>query len=334
MLYQSFFMRFSRQLHSFNRKGSRNLKEENPEISIIVNPYASGNPFRRTRSLVKSLKRENLQYGLFNLSRASLSEETINSLRESSIIIIVGGDGTLGGVIDSLLKADEENIIFGTFPAGTGNDMAKYLETTNVGFLMQALKSNRQLLIDVFSVTIHHVGGKRIKRYFIANLLIGHFGLALKETSTLGKSLFGKTAYFIGILLAIFRYKNFRSRIYREGECVYEGKNLAIFAGNVATACGGIPLAPHSSPLDGQLDLLVAESLPRLATLHALPIVFQGEHLDISPVHFFTGKQFNMQLGTPHIGIDGEYVGKIKRLEIVHETTIPFLTNKECNQIR
>lgn len=300
------------------------------KIGVIVNPSCGSLP-NGFYTFLSTIKKEKIpQIQIETLSALRLAEEDLVSLQDASILLVIGGDGSLGYVVDTLIQRGDEDKIFGTLPAGTGNDTAKYLSTLRWNDLLKALEIESTVPLDVFSLKIETVEGTTMKGHFIVNLLLGHFGRALKDTPAFSKHIFGTFSYYIGILLAIFRYRNFYSSIRCNGQEVYAGENLAIFVGNLATACGGVTLAPMASPNDGKIDLLVAEDIKRLETLRALPQVLQGKHLTHPAVHYFRGKKIVMDLEYPHLGVDGEYLGKVKHLEVSYKTTMPFLSRREA----
>ncbi|NIQ04789.1 MAG: hypothetical protein GWO20_03360 [Candidatus Korarchaeota archaeon] len=304
------------------------MESKKHEVGVVVNPLSSRQPIVKAKSLLSSLKRLGYPYQLHLLSNEAFSPSNFDALNEVSPLIVIGGDGTVGSVLDLALRTNLESFLFGALPGGTGNDTAKFLNTTTVNSLIQAMIKTQHISLDVFSIKVRLVNGRIFERYFIANVLIGLFGQGVRETPSLLKILFGNTAYLLGILRSILRYKNFRSSIYCEGNCVYEGKTLAIFIGNVATTGGGVPLAPKATPEDGKIDVLVAENLARLKTLKALPVVLNGNHLTLPPVHYFTGRSVRMDLTDSHLGVDGEYLGRGRQLEITHETSVRFLSNR------
>lgn len=304
------------------------------KIGIIVNPLSSQNPLKKTQSLIKALRGEHIPYQLHILPKEGLDEKTLNLLRNVVTLIVIGGDGTLGRVVDTIVRKDLGHIVLGTLPAGTGNDMAANLGTTTIPSLLEALMKGSKVSLDVFFTKVTLRDGTQIGRHFIVNLLIGHFGLALRKTSMFLKRSFGRDAYTIGVLLAILYYNNFYSQIFCEKECVYQGKNLAIVAGNLATTAGGVHLVPHASPTDRKIDLLVAANLSRLETLRALPVVLREEHLRLPPVRYYKGEEITMCLKYPPIGIDGEYIGKVQRVEITYATTLSFFQVDHANQLR
>ena len=110
------------------------------------------------------------------------------------LLIVVGGDGTVNGVVNGLGKAGfPKDVTLAVLPMGTGNDLAATLAIPDdIEEAEESIRENRVRTLDVARVRSEGVG----ERFFI-NVATGGFGA---ETSSLAdeelKDRWGKLAYF------------------------------------------------------------------------------------------------------------------------------------------
>lgn len=97
---------------------------------FIVNPQSRhGYGLKIWKKIEQQLKREGTEYRAFLTERPGQASEIADDLtrgrKEELTIVVVGGDGTFGEVLDGINFAGA--LTFGYIPAGRGNDLARSL---------------------------------------------------------------------------------------------------------------------------------------------------------------------------------------------------------------
>jgi diacylglycerol kinase (ATP) len=69
-------------------------------------------------------------------------------------------------------------------------------------------------------------------------------------------------------------------------------------------------ISPHSSYIDGELDLLYVEPVSRLTLLSIFPRVFSGTHINHPKVKFFRSSEFTLNAKTKAYA-DGELISDL-----------------------
>jgi lipid kinase YegS len=196
-------------------------------------------------------------------SAESLAREAVELGRTG--IVVVGGDGTLHGVVAGLAGATHVPPI-GLLPWGTGNDFARAagipLDDPQAA-LDIALRGRPQLL------DLGFVDGRPF-----ANVLTAGFGAAAtNHTDERLKKLLGSFAYLVTGIVEALTLEPVGARLRGPG-LEWDGNFVALAIGNGRFAGGGIPVAPHAIADDGLLEVSVLTELPSgtelLASLESL----------------------------------------------------------------
>ena len=94
-------------------------------IVLIYNSNSSKIKRKKLLSkIVKKLEKEN--FSIYTIPFLEfLEKDHFNFIKESQALFIVGGDGTLNGVVNKLLKNKIEFPPIVIYPGGTSNDFAR-----------------------------------------------------------------------------------------------------------------------------------------------------------------------------------------------------------------
>ncbi len=215
-----------------------------------------------------------------------------------SLVIAVGGDGTLRDVAEGLLGAE---VPIALVPAGTGNDLARTLGIPRdpAAALEVALEGAEERLDawtwnDTLYVNIAGIGLDAA----VAEAVNHRF-----------RRLRGVAAYVAGFLSVFPRYPPFDLTLTWEGGGWSGRVWLAAFA-NGRCYGGGMQIAPGADPADGLLDMVVIEAIPRPALLRQFPKLFTGEHIRHPAVHIFRAPGVRVECARHTATIDGELLGE------------------------
>lgn len=163
-------------------------------------------------------------------------------------VVAVGGDGTVSAVAHALENGD---VPLGIVPAGTGNLVARELGiplSVEESVALIAGGSARRRRIDAM-----RIGG----RTYLLNAGVGINAEVIDQTSRLGKSLFGRSAYVGTAVWKVLQAKPQRLEVTVDGETrVYHATDVAISnCGILAKALN--PNGPDIRVDDGQIDICI-----------------------------------------------------------------------------
>ena len=74
--------------------------------------------------------------------------------------------------------------------------------------------------------------------------------------------------------------------------------------------------APEADPCDDELDLIIAEGLPKWKILLLLPTAFPGKHIGFKGIHLVRCSNVTIQCEVPQcVHTDGEHLGFCRKLK-------------------
>lgn len=168
--------------------------------------------------------------------------------RSYNVVAAVGGDGTVAAVAHALVGSE---IPLAVVPAGTGNLVARELGIpldveAAVGLLAGPNHNTRR-------VDAMRIGG----RTFLLNAGVGINAEVIDQTSRLGKSLFGRSAYVGTAVWKVLQAKPQRMTVSLDGvEKTYFATDIAISnCGILAKALN--PNGPDVRADDGRIDVCI-----------------------------------------------------------------------------
>ncbi|NLN07469.1 MAG: YegS/Rv2252/BmrU family lipid kinase [Firmicutes bacterium] len=216
--------------------------------------------------------------------RTPLPENMLLSLLAEGIdyVLAAGGDGTIHQVVNALARHPSPPPLV-VLPAGTSNDLAHNLGLPPLEAVLPMLDLLQPMTLDI---------GLAGNRYFI-NAATGGLltDIGYKVDQRLKNNL-GRIAYYLQGLADLPTFRTFPAEIVVDGKTVYSGEIFLFLIVNGRTVGSFKDLAPHASPTDGLLDLLVFKrcSLPDFFQL-ALKVL-AGKHLDDPNLLYLQGSTF------------------------------------------
>lgn len=174
------------------------------------------------------------------------------SKRRGRDLVVIGGDGSLHAVADTLHRAgDLHGPTVGLIPQGTGNDFARTLglplEPAPAAAVVVAGHRRRvDLMID---------DSDRV----VVNAVHAGVGADAGQAARRWKWL-GRPGYLVGAFLAGLTARGSKIRVVADGEVLADGNRrlLQVGLGNGAHIGGGVQLIPEADPTDGLADVLVS----------------------------------------------------------------------------
>ncbi len=180
----------------------------------------------------------------------------------------MGGDGTVGEVVEGLVGSDTELAVVSV---GTGNDVARSL-----GLPLNDIEAGLDLAISG-SVRAIDVGRER-DRHFISVLGLG-FPTIVADAANRARWLKGPPAFFVSVYKGLYRLRPVRLVIELDDRTL-EMESVAVMIQNTPYTGGGLHMAPGAQIDDGLLDVVVVDDIGRLNLMLNFPKAYRGKHLD------------------------------------------------------
>lgn len=223
----------------------------NPGMStlIMINPHAAGG---RARRLLLPLDVWLTALGLAQKPDIVMPESlheahhAIAKRPQGSMIVVVGGDGTLNQMLPILISGKH---VIGLVPYGSGNDCARAWGLHKLSWqdALSFALSGPASAIDVGRIQLNH----RDPHYFHSSLAVG-FDASVGNRALAGpKFLRGLPRYLLATLRELLHLKNWPLKVQADGHVVHEGNCLLASALNTPTYGGGMPAVPHAMVNDG-----------------------------------------------------------------------------------
>jgi diacylglycerol kinase (ATP) len=234
---------------------------------IILNPYSGRYTGRQRWPEARSaLDAVGFVYDLAMTERPGHARELARdaALAGCSPIVVAGGDGTVGEVVNGLADAAEDGRPLGPLgilPVGTANDIVDTLGIPrDLGASAQVLAQGRTRLMDVGEVN---------GRLFVNNSAIG-----LEPFVTLIQQRFrriqGPPRYLLAALRGIAARPRWSMHLEWDSGA-YAGPVTLVAIGNGPRSGGLFYMAPHADPFDGRLTFVYGFRASRRQLLRLLP---------------------------------------------------------------
>ena len=255
---------------------------------IIVNPVSGRGAGERAIPLIERLLRSyGLDFDLVRSERPWHAAELAQQAAQSgyTVVVAVGGDGTVNEVLNGLLQAQEAGAnaptALGVLGVGRGNDFAfgtGVLRSLEEG--CRILARGRRRAIDVGRA----VGGLYPQgRYFGNGVGIGFDAVVGFEAARM-KHLSGFACYAVAALKVIFLYHLApKVRIEYDGQTLIQ-PSLLISVMNGRRMGGGFLMAPLGQPDDGLFDLCIGHQVSRGRILTLIPHFVRGTQASQPPI--------------------------------------------------
>ncbi|MCM3587925.1 diacylglycerol kinase family lipid kinase [Mesobacillus maritimus] len=306
------------------------------ERYFIVNPKAkNGQCLRVWGEVEKHLQKLGIAYKVYFTEYAGQATQIASTIisatsNQSIFIVVVGGDGTLHEVANGV--AGHLNVSLGFIPGGSGNDFSRGFEIPRspIEALETILKKHELRVIDTGRVRT-----KESEAYFVNNMGVGFDAAICKSANQsklkakLNSVSLGGLVYVLILLKLLFTYKCTKMTIFIDGQKREFANVWFATIANQVYFGGGMKIAPHALPMDGELDVIVVHNLSRWKLLLVFASVFWGGHTNFKEVHFYKGKKISIQTENQVvIHADGEVIGTTPiNIEVV-ENSLHILAGK------
>jgi diacylglycerol kinase (ATP) len=239
------------------------------EIALLTNPSAGKGAGSRTAAIALPRLREagfhvrELQ-GSDGPEALALAREAVAGGVES--LVVVGGDGMVHMAVQALAGTD---VNLGIIPAGTGNDVARYLGIP---------RKDPQAAADV--VVGSHVRiidlAKTSGEYFVTVLAAG-FDSMVNERANRMRWPKGQMRYNIATLAELRVFEPLPYTLELDG-VVRRLDAMVVAVGNGPSFGGGLRITHGAELDDGMLDVVIIKPMTKLDLVRTYPKLFTGGH--------------------------------------------------------
>lgn len=293
-------------------------------IAFILNPAAGrGKALHIQAALQRSLEHSSLNYE-FHLTTGPGDATTLarNAGARSSIVVAVGGDGTVNEVATGLVGMEAAMAVMSE---GSGNDFGRMVSApTDPSSLIALLKSHSIKKYDAGSVRLQHADGRVTEHSFFNSIGLGFDAAVAKKVSSI-RWMRGIPLYLTALLQTLVGYQPHRFIVKFERER-REKNYFLLCIGNGKWEGGGFKLTPNALPDDGQFEVCGVTGDSIYSVLPVLPSVMTGSHLGKKHIESFNSSSLTVECeeGFPIHG-DGEIFGwNVRKAEI---TLLPNALN-------
>lgn len=279
-----------------------------PHITFILNPVAGrGRARSHLKTLQVLLKSYPVSHSLFITSQKG--EATIlaqQASRTSSIVVAVGGDGTVNEVATGLIGS---NSALGVISDGSGNDFARTVNAShNIEEMLERFTSPSVKQFDVGKALLTHIHGTTETRYFFNSIGIG-FDATVAEKVRSIKWLKGIPLYLTALFSSLIGYPSYPVTMSLNGT-QWRNNYFLVCAGIGKWEGGGFKLTPDAKPDDGKFQICCIYGQSIIKVLPILPSIMTGTHIGKKHVEMFdtASATIESELPLPVHG-DGENFG-------------------------
>ena len=236
---------------------------------------------------------------------------------ENSVIVAVGGDGTVNKTINEIAG---KNITLGIIPLGSGNALARELNIPlNIKKAVNVINNHKKKEIDLMLVNDKYygacVGG------------VGFDALIAEKFEKLTTR--GLKNYIRLSVQEYFRYKNIEFTLEINGEKIHKKAFLLSFA-NTRQYGNNAYIAPKAIIDDGMIDIVILKELKVIDTPGLAAKLFTKKIDNSKYIDYYKANSFKIITGQPeiYIHLDGEPIAiyqnfvevknKNKMLKVIH----------------
>lgn len=283
----------------------------------IVNPASAGGTTGKNWSSIRDIMRRALGDFTYTITEgAGHAESLTDGVLDEGVnrILVVGGDGTLSEVINSVLsKKRKQKVNIGIVNQGTGGDFSRTLGiSTDLQICLDQIRSGHTVPVDAGKITYQTEKGQEVSRYFIN---IAGCGMAGEVSHSINqtKKTFGAFSYYMMAVKHLFRYQNQEVIVEYDDQEPEKHNIVTIAVCNGQFFGGGMQIAPGAQVNDGRFDIVSINNWNAIQKLRYSRTLYNGTIRGVWGVKSWTAKKIHIRPVRPdaklRIDVDGECPG-------------------------
>lgn len=275
-------------------------------IAVLSNPEAGKGRGRRAAdaavSHLRALGAEVREYvGRDEAETISLAGKALEE--QPDALVVVGGDGTVSGILDSFRMYDIPLVLV---PAGTGNDLARALDLPRhdpAAAAALALEGTPR------SIDVGEVSTPETTRAFLTVAALGFDAKVSDRTNQLRWPR-GRLRYYLALVIELLRLRPVAFEVTIDDGHVVKAPGTLIAVGNTSSYGGGMPMCADAVFDDGLLDVVQVAPLGRLRLVAMFPLLLRGKHLGLPEVSARRARTITVRAPDLVVYADGERIGE------------------------
>jgi diacylglycerol kinase (ATP) len=288
------------------------------KATFLVNPASANGATGRRWPKLEARARELGLHGetLYSQRPGQLSELAREAAGNGSLLVVVGGDGTLNEVVNGIAGAGAE-IAF--VAAGTGQDFGRtHGIPTRFDDAIRVALDGTARAVDIGRVVFRAAGGGEATRYFANVGSAGMSGAVAKRANSMSKALGGRATFYYALVREFAVWRNSEVTV-RFDDSERTGRMHDVIVANGRWHGGGMKLAPDAEPDDGLFDVVLIGDITKLDFVTTSPKLYRGGHVRHPRVEVVRSATVSIEGPTPlPLELDGEQDGTTPaRFEVV-----------------
>ena len=287
---------------------------------LLVNPKSRQGASEELQQVVQTLRRNRMDVEYLSSGSESQSHQAVRERSDRlDLVIVAGGDGTLGSMLEVLL---EHRLALGILPLGTANDLARSLGISpTLSEAVDVLLRNQRRHIDVAEVN---------GRFFFN---VANMGLGVKVTDELdgqAKDRWGVFSYLKALRRAIARRDRFTVTVNVDGEVIKQS-SMQVAVGNGRFYGGGNVVDERASITSGLLYVYSLRPQGVWEFLTLAPLLRTGRQRGDLRVYSAAGREVSIETipGDLEIHADGEPISRTPASFSVRPGALEVVTSFE-----
>lgn len=283
---------------------------------FIVNPNASGGRCSKIwKKLEKQLTHLGVEYKALLTEKPGdairYAADLTEGCRESRVIIVVGGDGTMNEVLDGLAFCGP--VTLGYVPAGSGNDLARSLKLPKrPGRCLKKILNPKYYKLLDYGVMSY--GEKLEHRRFMISAGMGMDAAVCCSLAdshvkqTMNKMHAGRLSYLIAGVKELMMCYPVKGYLLIDGTQKVELNHIYFISAHIHPfEGGGFKFAPAADPCDGKLTLCVVHHSSKIKLIPFLVTSLLGHHKKYRGVRSYQCREVELHMERPMaVHTDGE----------------------------
>ncbi|WP_341974633.1 YegS/Rv2252/BmrU family lipid kinase [Microbacterium sp. LWO13-1.2] len=275
-------------------------------IAVLSNPFAGkGRGRREADAAVAHLRAGGAEVKVYTGDSAAsslvLAAQALGA--NPRVLVVVGGDGTLSGILDLVCAA---SVPVALVPAGTGNDLARALGLPRHDPIAAAelARTGVRRAVDVGTI--------RTAERTASFLTIAALGFDAKVSDRTNRLRWphGALRYYVALLIELARLRPMEFSVGFDGSAPTNAAGTLIAVGNTASYGGGMPVCAGAAPDDGMLDVVRVAPLSRIRLLTLFPLLLRGTHFTRPEVRHDRVREVTVSAPGLVVYADGERIGE------------------------
>jgi diacylglycerol kinase (ATP) len=221
-----------------------------------------------------------------------------------SLLVVIGGDGTVNEVVNGVAGADAEVAVL---PSGTGQDFGRtHGIPSSFDDAVRVALGGETRTIDLGQVDCVGATGR-----FFANVgSAGMSGAVARRANAMSKAFGGRATFFYALTREFLAWQNTEVVVELDGGDQREGRLHDVIVANGRFHGGGMKLAPGAGQDDGLFDVVTIGDVTKLDFLTTAPKLYSGRYLSHPKVELLRSSFVGLSAAEPlPLEVDGEPIG-------------------------